>query len=178
MPALTHDELTSFLEEPGHLLRLATVDDDGYPRVVPIWFVHDAGRLLFTLRSAAVPLANIRRDPKVGLSIDEAAAPYRKVTVRGVAEIVHDAGADDAWRDTYRTIAKRYTPAAWAEAYVDATVDQARPLLAVDLTAPTTQLSTWRMPATADERPSGIWAARYYTPDTDLPTVDTRLRGG
>lgn len=178
MPALTPDELQAFLVEPGHLLRLATIDEDGFPRVVPIWFVHEKGRLLFTLRSAAVPLANIRRDPKVGLSIDETAHPYRKITVRGVVEIVHEAGQDDAWRDTYRTIAKRYTPDAWADSYVDATTEQPRPLLGVDLGASTTALSTWRMPATAEEAPSGIWASRYYTPETDLRAVDSRLRGG
>ena len=26
--------------------------------------------------------------------------------------------------------------------------------------------------------PSGIWASRYYTADTDLAAVDTTLRGG
>ena len=42
-----------------------------------------ADDLLFTPRGPSVFLANIRRDPRVGLSIDEDPLPYRKLTVRG-----------------------------------------------------------------------------------------------
>ena len=83
MPQLSAAEIDAFLDEPGHLLRLATIDDDGYPRVVPIWFIRQGDDLLFTPRGPSVFLANIRRDPRVGLSIDEDPLPYRKVTVRG-----------------------------------------------------------------------------------------------
>ena len=43
MPGLSQSELESFLDEPGHLLRLGTVGSDGLPRVVPIWFIHRNG---------------------------------------------------------------------------------------------------------------------------------------
>ena len=85
MPQLTPDEVDAFLDEPGHLLRVGTVDDDGFPRVVPIWFIRRDEEILFTPRGPSVFLANIRRDPRVGLSIDEDPLPYRKVTVRGTA---------------------------------------------------------------------------------------------
>jgi nitroimidazol reductase NimA-like FMN-containing flavoprotein (pyridoxamine 5'-phosphate oxidase superfamily) len=84
MPKLSPDEVDAFLDERGHLLRVATVDADGHPSVVPIWFVRVGDDILFTPRGPSVFLANIRRDPRVGLSIDEDALPYRKVTVRGV----------------------------------------------------------------------------------------------
>ena len=64
--AATADELPrsiAFLDEPGHLLRVATVDDDGFPRVVPIWFIRRDDEILFTPRGPSVFLANIRRDP-------------------------------------------------------------------------------------------------------------------
>ena len=61
MPKLTEIEVNEFLEEPGHLLRVGNVDSDGMPRVVPIWFVHVDGEILFTPRGPAVFLANIRR---------------------------------------------------------------------------------------------------------------------
>src|SRR5262245_54465426 len=95
MPTLRADAITAFPDEPGHLLRLATVDDDGTPRVVPIWFIRQGDEILFTPRGPSVFLANLRRQPRVGLSIDEEALPYRKVTIQGTARIVHDVGADD-----------------------------------------------------------------------------------
>ena len=45
MPVMSAAEVAAFLDEPGHLLRLATVDDDGMPRVVPIWFIHHDGEI-------------------------------------------------------------------------------------------------------------------------------------
>lgn len=165
MPKLTDDELDAFLDEREHLARIATVDEDGYPRVLPLWFVRRGTLLLFTPRSPAVIWKNLRRDPKVGVSIDESEQPYRKVTVQGDVEVVHPPGEDDAWRDLYRDIAKRYTADWFADAYVNGTDDQPRALCAVDLAAPTTRLSTWRMPVHGEDR-RGVWAKRYYLPGT------------
>ena len=166
MPTLTTDEVSAFLDEPGHLLRLATTDEDGYPRLVPIWFIRQGDEILFTPRGPSVFLANIRRDPRVALSIDEDPLPYRKVTVQGTARIVHDVGHDDEWRDLYRAIAKRYVPAEAADAYVDDTIDQPRALIAVPLGGES-RTTTWRMPV-ADEDGTGIWARRYYLDGTHM----------
>jgi PPOX class probable F420-dependent enzyme len=159
VPRLTPDELDAFLAEPGHLVRVGTVDADGMPRVVPTWFVRDGDDILFTPRLESVFLANLQRDPRVGLSIDEDPLPYRKLTVQGESRIVHPPGEDDAWRETYRTIARRYVGEAGADAYLEFTIEEPRALVAVSL--PASRTSTWRMPA-ADEDPSGIWAARYF----------------
>jgi PPOX class probable F420-dependent enzyme len=165
VPRLTDDELVAFLDEREHLARIATIDDDGFPRVVPLWFVRDGRRLLFTPRSPAITWINLRRDPKVAISIDESDQPYRKLTVRGLVDVVHPPGDDDAWRDLYRAIARRYTPDWFAEAYVEGTDDQPRALCAVDLDASTTVWSTWRMPVAGEDR-RGVWADRYYLPGT------------
>jgi PPOX class probable F420-dependent enzyme len=165
MPKLNDADVRNFLAEPGHLARIGTTDADGMPRVLPLWFQVEGDRLYFTPREPAVIWHNIVRDPRVGISIDEEASPYRKVTIQGVVEIVHPPGEDDRWRDRYRTIAGRYTPQEWADAYVDGTDDQPRALCAVDLAAVTTRTSTWRMPL-AGEDPTGIWARRYYVPGT------------
>ena len=47
MPGLSDDQVAAFLDEPGHLARIATTDVDGMPRVLPLWFVHIDGRILF-----------------------------------------------------------------------------------------------------------------------------------
>lgn len=165
MPKLTSAEIDEFLDERGHLLRVGTVDAEGHPSVVPIWFVRVGDEFRFTPRAASAFLANIRRDQRVGLSVDEDLLPYRKVTVRGTARIVHEPGEDDEWRALYRAIAKRYIPDDAADAYVDGTIDQPRALIAVSLIAPGTTMTTWRMPV-GDEDPTGIWHRRYFLDDT------------
>lgn len=166
MPQLSRSELDQFLGEREHLLRLATVDEDGMPRISPVWCTHrpnnerpSLGSIFFTPRQQSAFLANLRRDPRIALSIDEDVLPYRKVSVQGRAEIVHDVGDDDAWRDVYREITRRYLDDDAADRYLAATHDQPRALLAVDLDPAI--VTTWRMP-TGDEPATGIWAARYY----------------
>ena len=175
MPKMTQSEIDGFLAERGHLLRLATTDADGVPRVVPIWYIRDGDDIVFTPRSPAVFLANIRRDPRVGLSIDEDALPYRKVTVRGTARVVHEPGEDDAWRDLYRSIAKRYVDDEPADAYVDGTIDQPRALIAVSMTASGNETSSWRMPI-GDEDGTGIWHRRYYLDGTVFANLADGLK--
>ncbi len=167
MPRLTATEIDVFLAEPGHLVRIGTVDADGMPRVVPTWFVVDGDELFFTPRSASVFWHNLARDPRVGLSIDDEAPPYRKVTVQGEARLVHPPGEDEAWRELYLRIASRYIPVADAQRYVDGTADQARPLLAVPFVGDRVRVSTWRMPLPGED-PTGMWHARYYAPGTRL----------
>jgi PPOX class probable F420-dependent enzyme len=165
VPKLSDAELITFLDEPGHLVRLATVDADGTPRVVPLWFVHVDGSVFFTPRAASAFLDNLRRDPRVGLSIDEEAPPYRKLTVQATCRLVHDLGEDDVWRDQYRRIAERYIAPDAAEAYVSGTIDQPRALFAVTLAD--ARLSTWRMPLSGED-PTGMWHRRYYLDGTAL----------
>jgi PPOX class probable F420-dependent enzyme len=158
-------ERDAFLEEPGILMRIATVAPDSRPLVVPIWFIREGDEIYFTPRQASEWLAHVRQNPNVALCIDDQNPPYRKVVVRGVARIVHDLGQDDAWRDLYRRIARRYVPSEAADAYVDVTDDQRRALLAVSLAR--SEVRSWRMPI-AGEPQKGIWADRYYTPDAKM----------
>ena len=81
----------------------------------------------------------------------------------GEAELVHDAGEDDLWRDLYRRIAKRYVPEAAAEDYVQNTIEQPRGLYRLDLAG--ARLKTWRMPLEGEPQ-EGIWHERYYVPGT------------
>ena len=168
MPKLHAGDISDFLSEPGHLVRIGTVDEDGSPRVTPTWFLLEDGMILVTPRHASVFLGNIRRDPRVDLLIDETALPYRKVNVTGTAEIVHDLGADDVWRDTYRRIAGRYIDAEAVERYIRATIDQPRALLGVQLDR--AKVTSWRMPV-GGEASTGIWARRYYGEGTRMATL-------
>lgn len=163
MPKLSETERDAFLATPGILMRIACVRQDGSPLVTPIWFIHHEGAICFTPRAQSEWFACLKNDPRVALCIDEQDLPYRKMIVEGRAELLHDLGEDDAWRDLYRDIAKRYVPGDAAGAYVHNTIDQPRALYRVTLAGAT--VKTWRMPLEG-EPANGIWHQRYYAPGT------------
>ena len=165
MPQLTDAERAGFLEEPGVLMRVAVVRADGSPLVTPIWFAHEDGAIWFTPRAKSEWFECLRRDPRVALCIDEQALPYRKVLVEGRAELVHDVGRDDTWRDLYRRIATRYVGPEGAESYIQNTIDQPRGLFRVKLSG--ARVKSWRMPV-GDEDAMGIWHDKYYVPGTEF----------
>lgn len=153
--------MDAFLAEPRHLVRIATVDAEGHPLVVPAWFLHRDRRLYVTPRARSSWLRHLGDDPRTCFSIDEEALPYRKVTVRGEAEILHSPGEDNVWRDLYRSIALRYWSTEAVDAYLDSTQFISRALIALRLDYAAPSVSTWRLPR-GDEDPAGIWAGRYW----------------
>ena len=159
MPGLSQSELESFLDEPGHLLRLGTVGSDGLPRVVPIWFIHRNGKLWFTPRARSSWFDDLRNNLGVCCTIDESGGLMRKVIARGTATIEHEVGNDDAWRDLYRDITMRYVPESFGEAYLTDTHDEPRGLVSLQLAG--AQVSTWRMPGKGEDK-LAVWAPKYY----------------
>ena len=165
MPKLTEKEILEFLAERGHLARIATVRPDGAPSVVPVWFIYEDGSILITPRKHSEFLANIRREPRVAITVDEDAYGYRKVIFEGTAKILHDLGQDRKWDDVYRRIALRYIDDSAADHYLTETRDQPRALIGVERAK--SKVTTWRMPA-EDEPYTGIWARRYYEPGSKM----------
>jgi hypothetical protein len=62
MPKLTNDEVEKFLSERGHLARIGTVDTDGMPRVLPLWFIILGDVSAFRVVAAAHPLQSLSID--------------------------------------------------------------------------------------------------------------------
>jgi PPOX class probable F420-dependent enzyme len=165
MPKLTEQELTSFLAERGHLARIATISKDGAPSVVPVWFVFEKNQVLITPRKHSVFYENIRRDPRVAITIDEDTGRYRKVLFEGKVQVLFEPGQDRKWDDIYRRIACRYIDEASADYYLTETKDQPRALIGIK--RDNAKVTTWRMPG-EDEPYSGIWASRYYDKGTKM----------
>lgn len=157
MPVLSAADITEFLDERGHLARIATVDSNGVPLVVPVWFIFEDGKIFITPRERSDWWHHIQNHPYVCIVIDEEAQPWRKVMVRGRIEIVYGVGHDDLWRAQYRRIACRYVSGREADAYLANTHDEPRALVAMTLDG----AKTWRMPVQG-ENPRQVWAAKYY----------------
>jgi len=114
MQTMTTDEYKQFIMQGTRTGKLATVRQDGRPHVTPIWFVLDDDTLVFTTWHESVKAANIQRDPRVSICIDEEHPPYAFVMIEGSVTINEDAEQRTYWA---RRIAARYMGDDLAEAY-------------------------------------------------------------
>ena len=89
---VTDDEVGKFLESKLNI-QLATLDEEGYPIIQPIWFLYDkkSGKIYTGTQNTTKKVQNIRRNPdKIYFSIDDDNFPYKGVKGRGVARISED----------------------------------------------------------------------------------------
>ena len=114
MQKMAPEEYRAFLLEGHRTGKLATVRQDGRPHVVPIWFDLDDDVLVFTTWHTTAKAANLRRDARVCMCVDDENPPFAFVQIEGGASI--DASAADLLYWTTR-IAGRYMGAELAEAY-------------------------------------------------------------
>jgi PPOX class probable F420-dependent enzyme len=71
------------LFEDPNLLFVATINPDGSPQVTPVWTHLDNGHITFNTAVGRVKERNLRRDPRVGLSITARDDPFKKVDIVG-----------------------------------------------------------------------------------------------
>jgi PPOX class probable F420-dependent enzyme len=90
---LTDEQKALF--EGQNFAHLATVMPDGSPQVSPVWIEMEGDDILVNTAEGRVKTNNLRRDPRVAISITDANDGYRMVAVRGrVVEMTHD-GAEE-----------------------------------------------------------------------------------
>jgi PPOX class probable F420-dependent enzyme len=83
------------LEAPN-VAYLADLMEDGSPHVSPVWVDIEDNTILFNSAEGRLKVRNIRRDPRVALSVADKENPYDKVDIRGrVVEIVEGQPALD-----------------------------------------------------------------------------------
>ncbi len=114
MQKMTKAEYQQFVTQGTRTGKLATVCKDGRPHVAPIWFDLDGDTLVFTTWHKSVKAANMRRDPRVTICVDEEVPPYAFVMLEGCVTIDEDADQRAYWA---KRIAARYMGADLAEAY-------------------------------------------------------------
>lgn len=91
----------AFLETQPHAI-LATIRGDGSPQVSPVWFRWQHPRVLMSSMAHTAKIANVRRDPRVVVCIDD---PDRGayVSIAGTCELIEGRQADEM---TYELIGK------------------------------------------------------------------------
>jgi PPOX class probable F420-dependent enzyme len=82
------EKARKLFENPNFLF-VATVNADGSPQVTPVWTALDNGHITFNTAVGRVKERNLRRDPRVGLSITAKDNPMDKVDIAGrVVDII------------------------------------------------------------------------------------------
>ena len=74
---------------------LGTLMKDGSPQVTPVWVDYDGKLVRFNSAKGRVKDKNVRRDPRVSVSLQDPANPYRYLEIRGRVVEITEKGADD-----------------------------------------------------------------------------------
>jgi PPOX class probable F420-dependent enzyme len=107
-------ECRNFLLSGTRTGKLATVRTDGRPHIAPVWFELDGDTIIFTTWHATVKAANMRRDPRVCLCVDDDTPPFAYAQIEGTVQMTAEPAALLYWATR---IAGRYMGAALAETY-------------------------------------------------------------
>ena len=107
-------EVEEFLSGPDStwLLKLSFLKEDGWPMVVPLWYQWDGGSFYVVGRKRSAWVADLARDPRCAICIEETAHPrIRKVLAQCTAEVIEGpaGGADAQWVEVASEMATRYT---------------------------------------------------------------------
>lgn len=81
------DALDDFLAEPN-LCRVATVDRDGEPHVVPAWYWWDGARFWIGAQATDRKVANVRRTGRAAIEVDSDIRRRRGILARGPARLI------------------------------------------------------------------------------------------
>ena len=108
-PLALPDHIRAFIGAPGRFATLATLDPDGAPRQVVVWYRLEAdGTLMVNSANGRRWPANLRRDARVAIAIADPGDGYHWVGLDAeVAEIVDDQAIAQA---DIADLAHRYYP--------------------------------------------------------------------
>ena len=102
------EELQDLLDKKA-LAHLATIMPDGSPQVTPVWFDYDGEHFRINSARGRRKDRNMRRDPRVALSIVDPESPEHSLCVRGTVVAITTEGAL-AHMDT---LARKYRGSGW-----------------------------------------------------------------
>jgi PPOX class probable F420-dependent enzyme len=88
------EKFADLLEKPV-FASLGTLMRDGSPQVTPVWVDFDGKHVRINSAKGRVKDKNIRRDPRVSVTLMDPANPYRYLEIRGRVVDITESGADD-----------------------------------------------------------------------------------
>jgi PPOX class probable F420-dependent enzyme len=91
------------------LAHVATLMPDGSPHATPVWFDYDGQSIRINTVKGRVKDRNLRRDPRVAVSITDIDDPGRAVCIRGTVTDIRE----DASLEHMNGLARRYRGSDW-----------------------------------------------------------------
>ena len=106
---MTPDEQRAFLDV-GRDLQVASLNADGTPHLVTMWYVRDGDELAFWTYRKSQKVVNVRRDPRITVLVatGEVYEELRGVSINGTATVVD--GLDDVLAFGERVYEKYWGP--------------------------------------------------------------------
>jgi PPOX class probable F420-dependent enzyme len=103
MPAKLTDKQKKLLTD-RNFAHIATINKDGSPQVTPVWIELDGDAVVVNTEQTRRKVRNMKREPRVSLSIQNNDNPYEYIEIRGrVTEITAAGGFEGIDR-----LAKKY----------------------------------------------------------------------
>ena len=86
MPGMAQLDIEEYLAG-RHIAHLATLNPDGSPHLIPIWYLYETGKI-YMIGGSGVKARNIKNDPRVVVSITGPEQPYKYVLIEGTAQLI------------------------------------------------------------------------------------------
>lgn len=83
---------------------LATIGPGGEPQISPVWAEYSGDTITFTSRASTFKVRNLKRNPKLSISLIDPTSPYRYLEVR--AEVIEATG--EGAHEHFDRMAKRF----------------------------------------------------------------------
>ena len=102
--SVTLNEASRALIDGNNFASIATVNPDGSPQTSVVWVTRDGDDLLFSTVVGRRKELNLRRDPRVSVTIFDQEQPYSYIEVRGSVTLDETGGREliDALSHKYR----------------------------------------------------------------------------
>jgi PPOX class probable F420-dependent enzyme len=97
MAVSLNEAVRKLLDEPNHAV-LGTVNRDGSPQTSVVWVTRDGDDVLISTAAGRRKDRNMRRDPRVSLSVWDSGDPETYAEIRGLAAVTEDVGRELAVR--------------------------------------------------------------------------------
>ena len=93
MPAEIPGNFKDLFSKPA-FGQLGTLMPDGWPQVTPVWVDYDGTYVIFNSARGRQKDRNVRRDPRVTITVIDPQNPYRYLSLRGRVAEITEQGAD------------------------------------------------------------------------------------
>jgi nitroimidazol reductase NimA-like FMN-containing flavoprotein (pyridoxamine 5'-phosphate oxidase superfamily) len=103
---LEQEEVDAFLAQ-GQIARLACLDADGWPYVVPVWQEWDGTGFWVIPRMRSAWASHLKANPRCAITVDESGT-LRKVIAQGEAKLVEEPNVGGRWVEIAERMSIRY----------------------------------------------------------------------